>query len=107
MSRKLAPGEGKTFPLGMRTSRDIRQKVETAARAANRSLAKEAELRLSRSFEAPDTHSLLVEQIVEQIVEQMAAIIDGAVKRGLERAAEKAMIACPEPLSSPPPVYRQ
>ena len=103
MSRKLAPGEGKTFPLGMRTSRDIRQKVETAARAANRSLAKEAELRLSRSFEAPDTHSLLVEQIVEQ----MAAIIDGAVKRGLERAAEKAMIACPEPLSSPPPVYRQ
>jgi len=42
---------GKRYPLNMRTTRDLREKVEAAARASGRSLVQEVEHRLERSFD--------------------------------------------------------
>ncbi len=47
---KLPPGEGKRHPLNMRTTKEIRERLEAAARASGRSLAQEAEFRLQQSF---------------------------------------------------------
>ena len=53
---------GKRYPLGMRTTKEIRDRLEGAAAAAGRSLAQEVEIRLERSFEhqslLPDILSL-------------------------------------------------
>ena len=46
----LASGEGKRFPLNMRTTKEVRDKLEAAAKISGRSLAQEVEFRLQRSF---------------------------------------------------------
>ena len=43
-------GAGKRYPLNMRTTKAIRDKLEKAAAASGRSLAQEVELRLEQSF---------------------------------------------------------
>lgn len=47
---KLPPGEGKRVPLNMRTTRELREKLEKEAADSGRSLAQEVEARLERSF---------------------------------------------------------
>ena len=42
---------GKRYPLNMRTTQEVRSKLESAAKASGRSLAQEVESRLDRSFE--------------------------------------------------------
>jgi TraY domain len=44
-------GEGKRYPLNMRTTKEIRDQLEAAAAASGRSLTQEVERRLERSFE--------------------------------------------------------
>lgn len=56
--KKLPEGEGKRIPLGMRTTREMRAKLEAAAVQTGRSLAAEVEYRLERSF---DREALLAE----------------------------------------------
>lgn len=46
--------EIKRHPLNMRTTKDVRERLEAAAGAAGRSLAQEVEFRLERSFHADD-----------------------------------------------------
>jgi hypothetical protein len=46
----LAAGEGKRFPLNMRTTKHVREKLEAEAKLSGRSLAQEVEFRLERSF---------------------------------------------------------
>ena len=47
---KLAPGEGKRYPLSLRTTREIRELIEREAITSGRSLAQEAEYRIQKSF---------------------------------------------------------
>lgn len=52
--RRKTPRVGKRYPLNLRTTFDIRAKLESAAVASGRSLAQEVEYRLERSFERQD-----------------------------------------------------
>ena len=47
---KLPAGEGKRYPLSLRTTREIRELVEQEAIMSGRSLAQEAEYRIQKSF---------------------------------------------------------
>jgi len=51
----LPPGEGKRVPLNMRTTKEVRQKLEEAAAASGRSLTQEVENRIERSFSQGDS----------------------------------------------------
>ena len=51
----LPAGEGKRFPLNMRTTKAIRDKLQAAAQQSGRSLAQEVEFRLERSFADEET----------------------------------------------------
>ncbi|GGH12607.1 hypothetical protein GCM10007036_10590 [Alsobacter metallidurans] len=48
---KKSDEEAKRAPLGFRTTRELRAKLEEAADASGRSLAQEMEIRLERSFD--------------------------------------------------------
>jgi hypothetical protein len=47
-SKRVLPG--KRYPLNMRTTKELRGKIEEAAMASGRSLVQEVEFRLERSF---------------------------------------------------------
>src|SRR4051812_27359201 len=53
-TRKNAPDTGKRHPLNMRTTADLRRRLESAAKASGVSLAQEVERRLDRSFATED-----------------------------------------------------
>jgi len=44
-------GEGKRYPLNMRTTKEVREMLELAARKSGRSLVQEVEWRLALSFD--------------------------------------------------------
>lgn len=46
-----APGDTKRFPIGLRVSKSVRERLEQAAAESGRSLSAEVELRLERSFD--------------------------------------------------------
>lgn len=48
--RRRSPRVGKRYPLNMRTTFEIRSKLESAAAASGRSLTQEAEYRIDESF---------------------------------------------------------
>lgn len=54
------PTSGKRYPLNMRTTLEIRNKLAEAAEASGRSLAQEVERRLERSFEYDDLNERLL-----------------------------------------------
>ena len=56
---KLPPGKGKRVPLNMRTTRERRKALESAAASSGRSLVQEVEHRLDRSFLEEDHLSLI------------------------------------------------
>ena len=47
----LPAGEGKRHPLGIRTTKQLREQLEQAAKSSGRSLAQEVEYRLEKSFD--------------------------------------------------------
>jgi hypothetical protein len=47
-------GEGKRHPLNMRTTKELREKIDRAAEQSGRSLVQEVEHRLERSFDEGD-----------------------------------------------------
>ena len=47
-SKRVLPG--KRYPLNMRTTRELREKIERAALVSGRSLVQEVEFRLEQSF---------------------------------------------------------
>ena len=59
--------EGKKFALNMRTTQEIRTKLEAAAAASGKSLAQEAEARLEKSF--------------DQTAEALLGLVDGDRRR--------------------------
>lgn len=46
----MEPGKGKRWPLNMRTTKNLREKISLAAYASGRSLTQEVEFRLELSF---------------------------------------------------------
>jgi hypothetical protein len=54
MARKRVP-KGKRIPLNMRTTQELRDRIEAAARASGRSLVQEVEYRVEQSFQQGDT----------------------------------------------------
>lgn len=51
MPKIAAKGKGKRYPLNMRTTKEVREILEKAARASGRSLVQEVERRLETSFQ--------------------------------------------------------
>ena len=66
MARKK-PMEGKRYPLNMRTTKQMREKLERAARASGRSLVGEVEYRLERSFDRDEVVKLVADTVVKEI----------------------------------------
>jgi hypothetical protein len=54
MARKKS-SKGKRYPLNMRTTRELRDRIVAAAGASGRSLVQEVEYRLEQSFQQGDT----------------------------------------------------
>lgn len=54
---------GKRYPLNMRTTRELRERIEAAATASGRSLVQEVEYRLERSFWADDVRQTIREEL--------------------------------------------
>lgn len=52
------PRDGKRYPLNMRTTKEIRERLEAAAAASGRSMAQEVERRLENSFLEKDKNDL-------------------------------------------------
>ena len=50
MPRRTVVGEGKKVPLNMRTTRELRDKLDKAAGSSGRSLVQEVEHRVEHSF---------------------------------------------------------
>ena len=50
---------GKRYPLNMRTTKELRDKIEAAARQSGLSLVQEVERRLERSFQREDQQQLM------------------------------------------------
>lgn len=63
MARKRA--EGKRYPLNMRTTKEMREKLERAAAKSGRSLVGEVEYRLERSFDREEMAKLIHTMIVK------------------------------------------
>jgi Arc-like DNA binding domain len=55
-SKRVLPG--KRYPLNMRTTKELRDKIEAAATASGRSLVQEVEARLETSFRHEDLEAL-------------------------------------------------
>jgi TraY domain-containing protein len=55
-------GEGKRYPLNMRTTKEMREKLERAAAQSGRSLVQEVEFRLERSFDREEISREMAER---------------------------------------------
>jgi hypothetical protein len=55
----------KRFPLSLRTTKELRQKLERASAQSGRSLAQEIETRLERSFHQEETVAITVREVLE------------------------------------------
>jgi len=79
----LPPEEGKRVPLNMRTTQDLRDKIEAAAKAAGRSIAQEVEIRLERSFHDDGMKSDLgrIETAAKEASANAAAVISMLLDR--------------------------
>jgi hypothetical protein len=112
MARKKAP-KGKRYPLNMRTTRELRDRIEAAAHASGRSLVQEVEYRLEQSFqrgEAEATQAALDDDKIDDYVVPLSEIglwspeyarirqqgghppLPPEVARALSRAAKRAKI---------------
>ena len=70
----LPRGEGKRHPLNMRTTKEIRDRLEAAATASGRSLAQEVEFRLEAWFSNEKKNELTHQVLMDNIYEQFGGI---------------------------------
>ena len=94
---KLPPGEGKRTPLNMRTTRELRERLEREAADSGRSLAQEVEFRLERSLQEQeaffDAANHLVEELLAGRPEEErgdASILKEKIKVALRKFVHKA-----------------
>lgn len=62
----LPENKGKRFPLNMRTTKELREAMEAAAKFSGRSLAQEVEYRLERSLWIDDLNLMFNNEIGEE-----------------------------------------
>src|SRR5258705_10464765 len=75
---EMIPGPpGKRYPLNMRTTRELRERIEAAARASGRSLVQEVEFRLEQSFAEEDQTRLVRETVELTLNEYLYQIVIG------------------------------
>src|SRR5215471_13276718 len=73
--------KGKRYPLNMRTTRELRERIEAAAEASGRSLVQEVEYRLEQSFE----RQAILEEIRDIIRREIQ--VEALIERTREHAA--------------------
>src|SRR5262249_3481721 len=78
-SKRVLPG--KRYPLNMRTTKELRDKIEEAAMASGRSLVQEVESRLERLFQQEE-----IEKLTGTVTLQVR--LPERLRRRLEQAAE-------------------
>lgn len=83
MPRLAGPKGKRLFPFNMRTTKDVREKLEIAAAASGRSLTREVEHRLLESIEG----------------DRIAALIEAAVTRAMYRNVQPNMQSTQWPAS--------
>jgi hypothetical protein len=69
---RLPAEHGKRYPIAIRTTKELKERLEGASKASGRSLAQELEFRLERSFEIQDIAGSvypLIARISDQISE--------------------------------------
>jgi len=62
----------KRYPLSLRTTKELRQKLEKAAAQSGKSLAQEIEARLEQSFDRQETIEIAVVQAVRELLRYRA-----------------------------------
>ena len=99
-SKRVLPG--KRYPLNMRTTRELRDKIEEAAMASGRSLVQEVEFRLEQSFRREEDNrrrkeelKLLGVLIVEEMQKKETPYMR-AVREWEERTGERAGLLNPK-----------
>jgi predicted HicB family RNase H-like nuclease len=78
-SKRVLPG--KRYPLNMRTTKELRDKIDWAATASGRSLVQEVEFRLERSFQEEE-----IEKSTDTVMLQVR--LPERLRRQLEQAAK-------------------
>lgn len=78
-SKRVLPG--KRYPLNMRTTKELRDKIEWAALASGRSLVQEVEVRLERLFQQEE-----IEKLTEAV--KLQVTLSERLRRLLEQAAK-------------------
>jgi uncharacterized protein (DUF1778 family) len=78
-SKRVLPG--KRYPLNMRTTKELRDKIEWAAMASGRSLVQEVEIRLERLFKQEE-----IEKLTEAV--KLQVTLSGRLRSLLEQAAK-------------------
>ncbi len=71
-TKKKGSIAGKRYPLNMRTTFEMRQRLEAAAKDSGRSLAQEAEFRIDRTFQ---TQGLLAEALTLAFGSRLAGLV--------------------------------
>jgi hypothetical protein len=84
-SKRLLPG--KRYPLNMRTTKELRDKIEKAAILSGRSLVQEVEFRLERSFHQQEIEKNLMARLDvarDKILGEMREMVEESQRaRGL------------------------
>src|SRR5262245_4943801 len=94
-SKRVLPG--KRYPLNMRTTKELRDKIEEAAMASGRSLVQEVEFRLERSFRQQE----IEKEIKKTLEAQLDSFRDELSKKWNDRMDEimRAMRITPKELT--------
>ena len=75
----MQPTKGKRYPLNMRTTKELREKLERAAAKSGRSLVGEVEYRLERSFDRDE-----VVKLVSKTWLKRASVFETRPRKGKE-----------------------
>ena len=78
-SKRVLPG--KRYPLNMRTTKELRDKIEWAAMASGRSLVQEVEIRLEKLFQQEE-----IEKLTDAV--KLQVTLSERLGRRLEQAAK-------------------
>jgi predicted HicB family RNase H-like nuclease len=78
-SKRVLPG--KRYPLNMRTTKELRDKIEWAAMASGRSLVQEVEIRLEKLFQQEE-----IEKLTDAV--KLQVTLSARLWRRLEQAAK-------------------
>ena len=77
-SKRVLPG--KRYPLNMRTTKELRDKIEQAATDSGRSLVQEVEFRLERSFQQQE-----IEKEIERKLQAQAHQVRDEIFKEMQR----------------------